>query len=78
MLTPTIEALATKYAGVVKVGKLNTDENNATAASFSITSIPTVLLFKNGVVADKVVGAANGDAFAAMLKKNGIELAGKS
>ena len=57
MLTPTIEELADEYAGRVKVGKLNTDENQQTAAGYAVTSIPTVILFRNGEIVDKVVGA---------------------
>jgi thioredoxin 1 len=55
-LTPTIEKLATDYAGRVKVGKLDTDANHATAMKFSISAIPTVLIFKGGQVAQQFVG----------------------
>jgi len=56
-LAPVMEGLADELAGVAKVGKVNTDENLTTASAYSITSIPTVLLFKDGEVVDKVVGA---------------------
>ena len=68
-LTPTIEQLATDYNGRVKVGKLNTDDNFQTAAGFGISSIPAVLLFKNGEVVDKVVGAAPKPQFVTMIDK---------
>jgi thioredoxin 1 len=55
-LAPTIEKLATDYAGKVKVGKLDTDANHATASKFGISAIPTVLVFKGGQVAQKFVG----------------------
>ena len=55
-LTPTIEALASEYAGKVKVGKLNTDDNHKTAAGFGISSIPTVILFHDGKQVEKIVG----------------------
>jgi thioredoxin 1 len=55
-LAPTIEKLATDYAGRVKVGKLDTDANHATASKFAISAIPTVLVFKGGQVAQKFVG----------------------
>ena len=54
---PTIDALATEYAGKVKIGKLNTDDNPGTAMRYGIRGIPTLLLFKGGQVADQVVGA---------------------
>jgi thioredoxin 1 len=55
-LAPTIEKLATDYAGRVKVGKLDTDANHATASKFAISAIPTVMLFKGGQVTQKFVG----------------------
>ncbi len=68
MLMPTIEELATEFAGKVKVGKVNTDENQQTAAGYGITSIPTVMLFKDGEMVDKVVGAPPKDHFVKMLE----------
>jgi thioredoxin 1 len=56
MLTPTIEKIAKDYSGKVKVGKLDTDANREVAIKYSINSIPTVILFKNGEVAQKFVG----------------------
>jgi thioredoxin 1 len=56
MLTPTIEKLAKDYSGKVKIGKLDTDANREVAIKYSINSIPTVILFKNGQVAQKFVG----------------------
>jgi thioredoxin 1 len=47
-LTPTINSLAAKYDGKVKVGKLNIDEAQETATKFGVTSIPRVLIFKGG------------------------------
>ena len=55
-LAPTIEKLATDYAGKIKVGKLDTDANHATASKFGISAIPTVILFKGGEIAHKLVG----------------------
>jgi thioredoxin 1 len=56
-MAPTVDALATEYAGKVKVGKLNTDDNQQTAMRFGIRSIPTLLLFKGGKVVEQRVGA---------------------
>lgn len=67
MLMPTIEQLSEEFAGKVKVGKVNTDENQGTAANYGITSIPTVMLFQNGEMVDKVVGAPGKDHFVNML-----------
>jgi len=57
MLSPVIDELAKVYQGKVAFGKLNTDENQKTAMSFGIMSIPTLLFFKNGELVDKQVGA---------------------
>jgi thioredoxin 1 len=56
MLTPTIEKLAKDYNGKVKVGKLDTDANRDVAMKYSISAIPTVILFHKGQVAQKFVG----------------------
>lgn len=56
MLAPTIEKLAKDYAGKVKVGKLDTDANRDVSIKYGISAIPTVILFKNGEVAQKFVG----------------------
>ncbi len=54
---PTIDALATEYAGKIRIGKMNTDENPATAMRYQVRGIPTLLLFKGGKVVDQRVGA---------------------
>ena len=56
MLAPTIDKIAKDYAGKVKVGKVDTDANRDVAIKYSISAIPTVILFKNGQVAQKFVG----------------------
>jgi len=56
MLGPTIEELAKEYAGKVKVGKVNVDENPGIASKFGIRSIPTVMIFKDGTVFEQMVG----------------------
>jgi len=57
MIAPVLEDLAKEYAGRVKLAKLNVDENPATATKFSIQSIPTMLIFKNGQLINTLVGA---------------------
>jgi thioredoxin 1 len=54
---PVIEKLAEDYRGKVKVLKLDTDANQATAARFNIRSIPSILFFKDGKPVDGVIGA---------------------
>lgn len=57
MMTPTIDAIAVAYEGKAKVGKLNVDENGATAMRYNVRGIPTLLLFKGGKVVEQKVGA---------------------
>lgn len=57
MLVPVVERLAEKFAGKMKVGKVNVDENPNTAARFGIMSIPTLILFKGGKEVERVIGA---------------------
>jgi thioredoxin 1 len=57
-LGPTVDALATEYAGKVTVGKLNVDENPNVSSKFQIRGIPTILIFKGGQVVESVVGLA--------------------
>src|ERR1041385_8480737 len=56
MLAPTIDKIAKDYQGKVKVGKLDTDSNRDVAMRFSISAIPTVILFKGGQVVQRFVG----------------------
>jgi len=57
MMAPTVEAVADEYAGRVKVGKLDVDQNGGTAMRYQIRGIPTLLLFKGGQVVEQRVGA---------------------
>ncbi|MGB2661112.1 MAG: thioredoxin [Candidatus Omnitrophota bacterium] len=57
MIAPMIDEVAEEYDGRVKVGKLNVDEAQATASSYNIMSIPTLVMFKNGEAVDKIMGA---------------------
>lgn len=58
-LGPTIDELATQYAGKVKVGKLNTESNREAPVKYSIQAIPTIMIFKDGEVVQKFVGLAS-------------------
>ena len=67
MLTPTIDRLAKESAGRWVIGKLNVDENPRTAARFNISSIPAMLIFKNGQLRDQLIGLQPGPAIEARL-----------
>jgi len=56
MVGPVVEAVAAEYSGKLTVGKLNVDENGATASRFGVMSIPTLIMFKGGKQVDRVVG----------------------
>ena len=56
MIAPVLEEIATEMAGRVRVGKLNVDENPATATRFNVSSIPTLLVLKAGREVERVVG----------------------
>ena len=69
-LAPTVDALATDYAGKVTVGKLNVDENPNVSFKFQIRGIPTLLLFKDGQVVESVVGIAAKDELKKVIDKH--------
>ncbi len=56
MIGPTIHELADEYAGKVKVGQVDTDSNREVSLKFNISAIPTLILFKSGQMAKKLVG----------------------
>jgi len=58
MIAPALEEIAGTMNGKVKIVKLNVDENPATASKYGIMSIPTLMIFKNGELASRQVGAA--------------------
>ncbi len=63
MIAPTIEELATEYAGRLTVAKLNTDENPDVASRYQIMGIPTLIFFRDGKPVEKIVGAASKQQF---------------
>ena len=56
MIAPVLDELAGEYDGKVKIGKVNIDDHQQLAINYGINSIPTLLFFKNGQVADQIVG----------------------
>ena len=57
MMGPVVEELANDYAGKVKVGKVNVDEQPELAQEYGIMSIPTIIIFKEGKIVNQLVGA---------------------
>jgi thioredoxin 1 len=70
MMSPTVDAVATEFAGRAKVGKLNVDDNIAVASRYGIRSIPTILLFKGGQIQEQLVGTAPKDTLSKLLDKH--------
>ncbi len=68
-VAPVIEQLSGEMPNV-KFGKLNTDENQSTAARNGVMSIPTIMIWKNGQKVDQIVGAVPKEHFQAALKKH--------
>lgn len=63
IVSPTIEGLATDYAGKIKVGKLNVDENPETASKYGVMSIPTIFIFKGGQPVKTLIGAQGKESY---------------
>jgi thioredoxin 1 len=70
MLAPTIDEIATDYAGRIKVGKVNTDAARQVSIKHQIQSIPTLMLFKDGQVVARTMGAQPKQMIASMLDKH--------
>jgi thioredoxin 1 len=68
-IAPLIDAVADDYSGKVKVGKVNVDDNPATPGKYGVRGIPTLILFKGGVVLDQVVGAVPKSQLDALIAK---------
>ncbi|KNY27000.1 thioredoxin [Pseudobacteroides cellulosolvens] len=67
---PIIDSLADEYEGKVKVCKVNVDNEGELTRKYRVMSIPTILVFKNGEVADKVVGSRSKSEFQDVIEKN--------
>jgi thioredoxin 1 len=68
MIGPMIDELAEEYAGRIKIGKVNVDEENGLAGQHGIVSIPTLILYKDGTVAGKKIGGAPKHEIEALFK----------
>jgi thioredoxin 1 len=69
-MEPTINAVASDYAGKVAVGKLNVDDNPAVTMRYMVRGIPTVMLFKGGQIVDQVVGSVDKGVLKQMIDKH--------
>ena len=67
MIAPHVEALAHELQGKLKVTKMNVDDNTATPGRYRVQGIPTLLLFKNGQVAEQIVGYVSKDSLKSSL-----------
>jgi thioredoxin 1 len=67
MLSPVVDSIAEKYEGKAKVVKLNVDENTLIAEKYNIKGIPTLLLFKDGVIKEQIVGNTTKDTISKMI-----------
>ncbi|MBL7130979.1 MAG: thioredoxin [Candidatus Omnitrophica bacterium] len=68
MVAPAVEAIAKKYKEKLKVCKLNVDEAPKTASEYDIMSIPTLAIFKNGEVVDKIIGVVPKEELVSKIK----------
>lgn len=67
MIAPAVEEIANEYAGKIKVGKINVDEEQQLAMQFGISSIPTLVLIKDGKIAETAVGYRSKEQIEKML-----------
>ncbi|WP_010248269.1 thioredoxin [Acetivibrio cellulolyticus] len=67
---PIVDELASEYNGKAKISKLNVQDENELAAKFRVMSIPTIMIFKNGDVVEKVVGARSKSELSSLIDKH--------
>jgi len=69
-IAPTIDALATEYAGRITIGKIDIDSNPKVPERYQVRGIPTLLLFKGGQVVESVIGLAHKDELKKVIDKH--------
>lgn len=70
MLTPVVDELHAEYEGKAKICKINVDESQELAAKYNVMSIPTVIIFKNGKIAEQFIGVQPKSVYAEALHKH--------
>lgn len=70
MVGPVVEELAADFTGKAKVCKLNVDDSGAIAGSYNVMSIPTMVVFKNGIEVERIVGVRPKEELAEVIQKN--------
>ena len=70
MIAPTLDELGQEFAGKIKIGKLNVDENRTVAGKYGIRGIPSLLLFKDGEIKDQMVGVHSKQEISNMISKS--------
>ena len=70
MIAPLVEGIAKEYSGSARVTKLNVDENPAISQRFGIKGIPTLILFKDGKEAERIVGAGSKEALSRLIDRH--------
>lgn len=70
MIAPTVEELSNDYDGQVKVGKMDIDSNQGTASKYQIMSIPSLLIYNNGEVVERITGVVPKEHIAGLLDKH--------
>ena len=68
-LSPIIDQLSTEYEGRVTIGKLDADESRETVTELGVRNIPTIILYKDGEVIERLAGAVNRDTITSMIEK---------
>ena len=69
MISPIVEELADEYAGKIKVGKLNVDQNPNVPGRYNVRAIPTLLFFKDGKLYDQIVGVVPKSTIEEVIKR---------
>ena len=69
MMTPVVESVAQKFAGKAKIVKINVDDNQSVTQRFGIKGIPTMIVFKDGKEAERIVGATNEGAVSRIIEE---------
>jgi thioredoxin 1 len=70
MIAPTVEAVAEQYSASASVVKLNVDENPSVSQRYGIKGIPTLILFREGKEAERIVGATSKESLSRLIEKN--------